>query len=94
MGLDMDQECRCGQMVQSTRVNGVKTKQTAKVNSGMQMEISMRVNGKMIRRMAMELMCIKTVPSMKAIGRTTCKMVRALSHGVMVVSIRVVTRRV
>ena len=44
-------EFRCGQMVQSTKVNGDKTKQTAKENSGMQMEMSMRVNGKMIYRM-------------------------------------------
>ena len=91
---DMDQELRYGLMVQSTKDSGALIKLTVEVNSGMQTEMFMKVSGKMIRQMAMELMCIKTVPSMKVIGRMTYKMVRALSHGVTVVSIKVDTRRV
>jgi len=50
----MDMEFKYGQMVLDTRESGPKTKPMERVNSGTQMEISMKVIGKMIRQMVME----------------------------------------
>ena len=55
---DMDLEHRFGLTVQSTKVSGASTKQTAKENFGMPTEMSTKVCGKTIKLMAMEFMCM------------------------------------
>ena len=52
---DKAQVYKFGQIMQSTKENGEKIKQTVVGNSGMLTETYMKVNGKMIKQMAMEL---------------------------------------
>jgi hypothetical protein len=52
MELDMVQVLKFGQTEQSMKVSGVLTKQTARENSGMQMETFMKDFGKMTKQMA------------------------------------------
>lgn len=63
-------------MVPSTKECGDTIKPTVGVNSGMPMEMSMKVTGKMIRPMDMECTFMLTVPSTKVNGKMICKMAR------------------
>ena len=65
---------RYGLTVLVMKANGEKTRLMERVNFGMLMETFLMVNGKMIKLMVMACILIKTGPSMKAIGRMTCKM--------------------
>ena len=51
-------EFKYGQMEQGTRATGSTTKPVARVNSGMLTETYSRVNGRKIKPMGMESMCI------------------------------------
>lgn len=52
----MDLVLKCGLMEQSMKETGIIIRQMEEANSGMQMEMYMKVNGSMIKLMAMESM--------------------------------------
>ena len=58
----------------NTKENGEKIKPMVVESSGMQMEISTRVNGKMTRLMAMVSIFMLTALNTKDIGKMICKM--------------------
>ena len=80
-------------MVPNMRVIGAETRLTARVNSGMQMETSMRVNGKRIKPTVMEFIRMLTGPSTRATGGMTFRMALAWSRGPTDHATRVATRR-
>jgi len=58
-----------------------------KDSSGMLKVIIIRVNGRMIKPMVMECICIRMEPSMKECGRMIYRMEKGLRYGKMVVII-------
>lgn len=64
-----------GLTVLSMKVSGETTKLMARVSSGTQMEMSTKVNGKMIRPTGTVSTFMLTEPVMKVTGRTICKTV-------------------
>lgn len=89
----MAQVLKFGQMVPNMKVNGATIKPMAKVNSGMQMGMSMRETGKMTRLTASESIFMLTEPNMKVTGKTTYKMAGVLKVGQMAVDTREDTRK-
>lgn len=87
------QELKFGQMAPNTRASGASTKRTARVNSGMPMEMSMKVSGKTIRQMATAFTYMSTVLSMRATGEMISKMALASSPGPMGPSTRAAIKR-
>jgi hypothetical protein len=84
---------RYGLMVPSTKVNGLITKQRARVLFGTQKEMSMRESSKMIRLTATASTLTSMAVDTKATGRTICKMVMVLKYGVTGLAIQATTRK-
>ena len=71
------------------KANGPRTEQTAKVNSGMLMEIFMKATGRTIKQMDMGCTNMLTVQSTLVNGRMTCNMDEDKKLGLMAPSMKV-----
>ena len=87
-------ECSFGQIIQNTRVNGLTTKQMAKVNCGVQMVTLMKETGRMIKRMVLALSNQMTERSaMLEIGKMICTTVKELKVGQMAQGLMVILHK-
>ena len=71
------------------KANGPRIEQTAKVNSGMLMEIFMKATGRTIKQMDMGCTNMLTVQSTSVNGRMTCNMDEDKRLGLMAPSMKV-----
>jgi hypothetical protein len=71
---EMDMESKSGLTMPNTKENGDKIKHVERASFGMQTEIILMGNGRMIRQVVMEFICILTALSMRACGKMTYKM--------------------
>ena len=78
---EMERDIRYGLMAHSMRDTGRMTRLMVEVDLFMLMEMSMRVNGKMIKHMDMESTCTQMVLNTKDIGGKTSNTVKAKRHG-------------
>ena len=74
--------------------SGETTKQMVKVNSGMQTEMFMKVNGTTIRLTDMDYIFISMVQNMKVNGKMISKMAGELKAGLMEANMKDNTRKV
>jgi hypothetical protein len=79
---------RYGLTDRNMKVNGNKTRLTARVNSFMLMEMFMRASGRMIRLMAMVLILTPMGQLISESGKTISSMVKELRHGPTVPSMK------
>ena len=83
-----------GRTEPNTKEIGDSTKLVVKENSGTLMEIYSKVNGWMIRLMAMECMCIKMVQDMKVSGRMIFSTVLEKKSGQITVNTKDIIQKV
>ena len=84
----MDSASRCGRMVHIMKVDGGKEKSAVRESLYMQMETSMRDNGKTTLQMVRGYLFTLVGKNTPASGRTTNITVRATRHGLMVPTMR------
>ena len=82
----MDSASRCGRMVHIMKVDGGKEKSAARESLSIQMETSMRANGKTTLQMVRGYLFTLVGKNTPASGRTTNITVRATRHGLMELS--------
>jgi hypothetical protein len=75
------------------KANGATTKLMAVASFGMRTGMFMKDNGKRIRQMDTEFICMSMAQDMRVNGRMTCRMAKVLSLGVTGLSTRVVTKK-
>ena len=88
-----DLESKCGQIMQSTKASGGRTRPMVAESSGMLTETSTKENGKMTRLMDTESTSTSTGPNTRDIGRMTSRTAKAWSHGKTEVATKVATRK-
>ncbi len=79
---------KSGPMALVTKETGLMTRLTVSVNFSMQMAMSMKANGKMIKLMARELTLMQTVQDTRETGEMTSSTASVLKLGLMVLSMR------
>jgi hypothetical protein len=89
----MDPELKSGLMVLSTRANGERTRQTARVSSGMPTAMSMKASGKTTRQMDLASTSMSMAQSMKVSGRTISKTETVSKAGPMAPNTKVAIRK-
>jgi hypothetical protein len=84
----MDSASRCGRMVHIMKVDGGKEKSAARESLSIQMETSMRANGKTTLQMVKGYSFTLMGKNTSASGRTTISTDMVLRHGLMVPTMR------